>query len=158
MNFGEFIYALEQMPSLAKVVLRGECLIDCFLCRYSSNRLPSPPMIYCYPKRKVYYNHEEEQVPEFFHSYRGYYEDIALSLSFNDKGYTVKDVLTGAYDSLDFNFEGYKGGSFGMCKRSRLWISEWGISHSLICDSVVLEDTTVYLEISEYESRSEHDY
>lgn len=148
MNLGEFISALDRLPLSSKVILRGECFKNYF----SSDDLKHSheilnPSIYCYPKKKVYCDPYPDDVPNFFHSYRGYYKDIALSISLYDKGYTVEDLLTEAIRSIGYIFGGYKGGFYEMTKDTRMWVSIYGDNSQFRCKEVVQEGEIVYLDI-----------
>src|SRR5262245_21405288 len=67
-------------------------------------------------------------------SYRGYYEDLAISPQSNIK--TVGEVLVQARDALGEVFQGYKGGDFPMNKLSFLWVGEYGESGGNVLTSV----------------------
>lgn len=60
MNLGEFIEALEQIPSSSEVVFRGDDLIELFTYEFGSDKLPDPAIVYAYPKQKVYYNSDDK--------------------------------------------------------------------------------------------------
>lgn len=59
-----------------------------------------------------------------FMSYRGYYEDLAISPRSDPK--PVGEVLNEARAALGEIFEGYKGGEYPMHKGSLLWVAPWG--------------------------------
>lgn len=151
MNLGEFIDKLQSMPSSSKIILRGECLRDIFVGPFVDenhlNEISDSRRIYCYPKKKVYFYHFIDEIPGFFHSYRGYYEDIALSISVKDRGYTVSDILTEARKCIGFCFEGYKGGLFTMNTDSRLWMAIYGDNSQFRCNEIVKDGDIVYLNV-----------
>lgn len=126
MNLGEFITKLSTFPQNAKIIIKTD------------NSL-------FYPKAVVYVNHDIDNYPYFFHSYRGYYEDIALSLSSKDKDYRVSDILSNALKCEGFYFEGYKGGYFIMSNDSILWLSSYGDNSGLRCKDIIYENNVVYI-------------
>lgn len=62
--------------------------------------------------------------PGMIHSYRGYYEDLAIEPS--EKKITVEEFLKAAKIALGQTFEGYKGGDYLATDRTPLWCSEYG--------------------------------
>ncbi len=58
------------------------------------------------------------------HSYRGYYSDLAFSISEDRR--PVADVLAMARGCMNRTFEGYKGGTYRMESNTPLWIAEYG--------------------------------
>ncbi len=63
--------------------------------------------------------------PHYLHSYRGFYEDLAIE-SVSNGEITVsafRGMLKGAVGSI---YSGYKGGHFKMNKNSIVWISCYG--------------------------------
>ena len=58
------------------------------------------------------------------HSYRGYYEDMAIQST--TKLPTAEEVLTMAEDALGETYHGYKGGRYTMGEDTPLWVSEYG--------------------------------
>lgn len=63
-----------------------------------------------------------------FDSYRGYYEDLAIGFSSDDKGFNtvggLKDVLTKALD--DGEMYGYKGGEYSIMDSTLVWLGNYG--------------------------------
>lgn len=84
--------------------------------------------------------------PEKYTSYRGYYEQCALTYS-NNKECTVEALLVGTKDVIWKSLEGYKGGIYMMTRDTPLWIANYGncegvFPTGLICDGeyrVVIE-------------------
>lgn len=62
--------------------------------------------------------------PTTLDSYRGFYEDLALG--FGDGVAHVGDLLRSCEAAVGATFEGYKGGTYRMDERSRLWVSNRG--------------------------------
>lgn len=148
MNLGHLISILEKLPSSNKLVFRYEGFKDYFHSDDLSNDEDQLPQdIYCYPKKVVYYDHDIDNIPEFFHSYRGYYSDISLSISPTNHDYTVGDILIAARKSIDFSFEGYKGGYYKMNSESRVWVSLYGNDSGLKCKGITQHNDTVYLDV-----------
>ena len=58
------------------------------------------------------------------HSYRGYYSDLAFSLSENDM--TTSYAIEMCQKCMGEVFEGYKGGDFQMGRNTPVWIAEYG--------------------------------
>jgi hypothetical protein len=56
------------------------------------------------------------------HSYRGYYEQLAVSPGVG----TVGELLDAARSSVGISFEGYKGGKYKMAESTPVWYSERG--------------------------------
>lgn len=59
-----------------------------------------------------------------FISYRGYYEDLAVTPSQDIS--TVKNILDRARAAVGEMFQGYKGGDFWMTKNTILWVAGYG--------------------------------
>ena len=58
-------------------------------------------------------------------SYRGYYEDLAISAVSEPS--TVKEFLELLEDALGKTFGGYKGGEYRMAEDTPLWMAEYGV-------------------------------
>ena len=65
-----------------------------------------------------------------FHSYRGYYSDLAIEPSATERT-TAGELLSAAHAARGAVFEGYKGGDFPMHDRSPLWLARYGASGGL---------------------------
>lgn len=61
-----------------------------------------------------------------FHSYRGYYEQLALEAAGGDDGATVGTLLTEARAAVGATFEGWKGGEYVMDGSAPVWVSDEG--------------------------------
>lgn len=77
------------------------------------------------------------------HSYRGYYEELALERSGKDG--TVGELISLLESCLGRTFTGYKGGNFTMTKDSIVNIAYYGRTGGEITD-VVSVDGEVILE------------
>lgn len=67
--------------------------------------------------------------PTSFHSYRGYYEDLALW--FRRGGTTtcsVAELLEAASGCVGKTFTGYKGGKYIMGRHTALWVAPYGLT------------------------------
>lgn len=77
-------------------------------------------------KEKLVVKFDVGGCPNFPHSFRGYYDDLALEPF---EGITlVKKLLELLKKSLNKEFTGYKGGEFLMDARTPLWMSKYGSS------------------------------
>lgn len=71
--------------------------------------------------------HPQEPVKKFVkpHSYRGYYNDLAIEPV--DNNFTAGEFLTMlTNEALDKEFYGYKGGAYIMHKNVDVYIARWG--------------------------------
>lgn len=63
-------------------------------------------------------------------SYRGYYEDLALS--FGNEGALNAGALLAMLRGADGKmFDGYKGGEYRMNRDTPVWVANWGCSHGV---------------------------
>jgi len=128
MNLGQFIDNLSCFPKSLLVV---------FITKTNKRYYP-----------KIIEYHSEENNPKIFHSYRGYYCDIAISIGEKETNYTVASLLTEAFSSINFQFEGYKGGYYTMNENSDLWVSRWGKANNFKCIKMTSDNSYVYIDIS----------
>lgn len=64
-------------------------------------------------------------VPKNWHSYRGYYEDLAIGYTDEDHGeFTVKDFLDILSNAKAGTLYGYKGGEYKVTDRTSVWVSQ----------------------------------
>ena len=70
------------------------------------------------------------------HSYRGYYWQLALGYD-RKKMHTVAEVLSELQNSIDKQFEGWKGGFFTMNEDTDVWISAEGDAYGTYISEVV---------------------
>lgn len=76
--------------------------------------------------------------------YRGYYEDLALNYSNEDK--TVKEVLQILKDTIGKVYTGYKGGEYKMQRFTRVWAArDSGNCSNMKITSVFLDEGVVLL-------------
>lgn len=73
--------------------------------------------------------------PTHFMSYRGYYADLALGYTLDDK-MTVGELLQQAKECINKTFIGYKGGEFVMTENTPLWISNYGECSDMTIGSI----------------------
>ncbi|MHA1447952.1 MAG: hypothetical protein ACTSP4_00830 [Candidatus Hodarchaeales archaeon] len=66
--------------------------------------------------------------PTGFDSYRGYYEDLAISYEATDYSnhITVADFIKLAEECIGKTYTGWKGGEFTMSEKTLLWIGNTG--------------------------------
>ncbi len=81
------------------------------------------------PDASVVFDDELRHAPGRFHSYRGYYEMIAIDYSNEDM--PVSEFLEKIQDAIGETFEGYKGGNFKMNRQTPVWASEYGASSGI---------------------------
>lgn len=62
--------------------------------------------------------------PGAFHSYRGFYEDLALTPDQSE--ITVSDFLKACKHAVGGTFTGWKGGEFRMGEDTRVWVASSG--------------------------------
>ena len=127
MNLGQFIENLSSFPKSLLVV---------FITKTNKKYYP-----------KIIKYHSEENNPKIFHSYRGYYCDIAISIGKKITNHTVASILTDANDSIDFQFTGYKGGYYTMNRNSYLWVSRWSEANNYRCVKMTSDNSYVYIHI-----------
>ena len=60
--------------------------------------------------------------PGSFHSYRGFYEYLAISPEQTDT--TVSDFLKSCKDAVGKTFTGWKGGNYRMGRDTRVWVDD----------------------------------
>jgi hypothetical protein len=80
------------------------------------------------PKASVYLDFVHFR-PKGIHSYRGYYDQIAIGYA-TDVDPTVKDVLEMLEGAVGQTFTGYKGGEYGMDWDTPVWIANHNESGS----------------------------
>jgi hypothetical protein len=78
-------------------------------------------------------------------SYRGYYEDLALSDQDPEIApRTVAVLRTALTDCIGHSYEGYKGGAHQASRETRLWVARFGdVTDRWICGLRVLDDGVV---------------
>lgn len=86
----------------------------------------------------------DESSPGDFHSYRGYYEFIAVDKG-SDK--TVREFLSQVYKAIGASFTGYKGGDFVMTNQTPVWVSEYGENSGNGIAGAALKDGVVWLGV-----------
>lgn len=84
-------------------------------------------------------------VPGALHSYRGYYDQLALD-RLEDTGPApaplVSEVLANAKAAVGKKFEGWKGGEYVMSVNTTVWVSRMGDADSLAISAVTLSPQT----------------
>lgn len=89
--------------------------------------------------------------PGEFHSYRGYYDQLALGTGVEPV--TVEGLLAQASDVKGTYLEGYKGGEFKMTGSTPVWASEYGEASGIAIVGIGVGTDPVRLftaDISEY--------
>lgn len=85
------------------------------------------------------------------HSYRGYYEDLAIQES--PFQVTVKEFFGEMMKTLGAPFQGYKGGEYVMGADTPLWKGDYGTTlHSRAIMGVSKKDGKIILETKEVDS------
>ncbi|MHA1379290.1 MAG: hypothetical protein ACTSRG_12980 [Candidatus Helarchaeota archaeon] len=80
---------------------------------------------------------QDVKIPNFFHSYRGYYHQLALSkmdIEIGNNSINVYDFLNKCNECLEKTFIGYKGGEYIMFCHTPIWISDYGLSENWLVD------------------------
>lgn len=93
----------------------------------------------CKPEEAVYFDFASLR-PEGLDSYRGYYEDVAIS--FTDEpaeGLSAGELLEAFRRKNGHTQEGYKGGTFHVHDNTAVWAANWGRTGSTAVIGV--EDT-----------------
>lgn len=124
--------------------------------------LPPTSKVFIKYKDKTYYltispdaEDEEDDYPKFFHSYRGYYEDLSVSIdSYEEDIYTVKQFLAEAERAARYSFPGYKGGLYTMTQYSTLWFSTYGEASGLQMDDIIQDGDKIIISLY----KNEDDY
>jgi hypothetical protein len=85
------------------------------------------------------------------HSYRGYYEDLAIGC---DSGVETKvaEVVKWLEDAIDNSFYGYKGGEFTMHVDTAVWVANYGIASGTAIVEVVDRGWRILLKTEFVES------
>jgi len=78
------------------------------------------------------------------HSYRGYYDQLALERS--DSKRTVSEVLEILEEATGKTYTGYKGGDFRMTDYTMVWGSSYGTSSGIAIVDVVKENDKVVIK------------
>jgi hypothetical protein len=87
------------------------------------------------------------------HSYRGYYEDLALDYDDTSHGITVKDLQTNLLDAYGTEMSGYKGGTYPITARTWLWIDHYDTYAAVYPTGLTVEPTCVFIDTaSEYDA------
>lgn len=70
----------------------------------------------------------EDAMPTHFDSWRGSYEELALSFKFEGDAQTVEDLLQKCREAVGAIYTGYKGGDFTMGRNTPVWVANYGNS------------------------------
>ena len=65
-------------------------------------------------------------------SYRGYYEDLAITYNDGNKKLNCGELLKLCEGAIGKKFIGYKGGEFEMSRRTVLWLAPYGRTTDVI--------------------------
>lgn len=74
------------------------------------------------------------------HSFRGFYTDLAFTISEDGKTMTSKQLLEYCLSVIGSEFEGYKGGTFEMHSDTPLWNSDYGVASGLAIVGIKVSD------------------
>lgn len=71
-----------------------------------------------------------------YDSYRGYYEDLYIGYSNEDKGFnTIGKLKQTLHKALDHReMYGYKGGTFAINNDTLIWLAQYGYTGNMIVD------------------------
>src|SRR5687768_754993 len=72
------------------------------------------------PSKRAYFDFVHFQ-PEGVHSYRGYYDHLAIG--YGRDGRTVGQLLELCEGAVGKTFEGYKGGDYTMTRDTPVWVA-----------------------------------
>lgn len=75
-------------------------------------------------KKTVVFDFEYAR-PTDFDSYRGIYAELAIGFSFGGE-MPLNDFIESAKNCIGREFEGYKGGTFGMSRITPIWVANYG--------------------------------
>lgn len=85
-----------------------------------------------------------------YDSYRGYYEDLYIGYSDDDKGFNyvgkLKQVLNKALD--DGEMYGYKGGEYSINNDTLVWLAQYGCTGEMVVDIQKLGEE-IYIIVKE---------
>ena len=70
--------------------------------------------------------------PTGFHSYRGFYEELAIGWRLESKNRKAKDFLDEARTAVGAEFHGYKGGDYVMSRDTPVWVANTSDAPSTI--------------------------
>lgn len=87
-------------------------------------------------------------VPHYFDSYRGFYDHLAITYH-NAEAPSVSDLLAKLKAADGQVFDGYKGGSFRMDRRSPVWVANHGNCDSTAIVGLMVEGWRVTI-LTEY--------
>ncbi len=68
----------------------------------------------------------EDMHPDDVDSYRGYYEDLAISFTDEGEAPTVEWLLERLHGAVGATFHGWKGGEYTMTRDTPLWVARSG--------------------------------
>lgn len=92
-------------------------------------------------------------IPLDLESYRGYYEDLAITYTSEallspQRGETlVKEFIELAQSSIGKNFMGYKGGVYRASQDTRVWVSNYGEASGAQVSEVYADDDVTYIGV-----------
>ena len=93
--------------------------------------------------------------PDELNSYRGYYQDLAISYSDESKSPTVEEFLELLREAIGTDFTGYKGGKFTINEDSMVWVAQWG-NNTNVALSGVRNGFRVVLETTKVEEETKY--
>lgn len=89
--------------------------------------------------------------PTGFDSYRGFYNELAISYSSGAEEPTVEEFLNWARACVGNTFTGYKGGEYLMGEDTPVWISNYGRCSCRLLSKVKVTGFCVYLKTEKSE-------
>lgn len=80
------------------------------------------------------------------HSYRGYYEDLAIEAVAPNLGLTRGgDIADDLENAIGATFHGYKGGDFIMSYDTTLWVAPYGSTGYILADVLTSAESNIVL-------------
>lgn len=89
--------------------------------------------------------------PGHLTSYRGYYDQLALTYEMKEKDPTVSEILQMMKAAVGATFQGYKGGDFMMDEDTPVWVAEYGSTSETVLTGITAEDYFTIFHTGYYE-------
>jgi hypothetical protein len=76
-------------------------------------------------------------------SYRGYYEDLAITHTVKDRSVNATEFLGMLRRAVGRTFGGYKGGKYTMSRKTLVWVARYGETGRMLTDVKEIGGTVV---------------
>lgn len=96
-------------------------------------------------EKKVYFDFENA-FPTTIGSWRGSYDELALSFDFEGDSPTTTSLLKDFKFAVGGTYQGYKGGEYTMGKRTPVWVANYGNSGNTGIVGIKETDYSVIIE------------